>query len=225
MVRKVAAMRRGSREEIDERLGLLVEGVTDYAIYTLDPDGRITSWNPGAERLLGYSPAQVIGTHFSAFYPDDGVRAGLPDRELAAALSDGRTDDEGWRVRRDGTRFWASVVTTALRGANGGLRGFGKVVRDLTERKQAEDALRQSEQRYRLMVEAAQEYAIFMLDPEGYVMSWSAGAERIKGYRAEEIVGRHFAIFYTDEDVAAQKPQRELEVALADGRAADEGWR
>jgi PAS domain S-box-containing protein len=225
MVRKVAAMRRGSREEIDERLRLLVESITDYAIYTLDPDGRITSWNPGAERLLGYSPIQAIGTHFSEFYPEDDVRVGAPDRELAAALSDGRTDTEGWRVRRDGTRFWASVVTTALRGDNGGLRGFGRVVRDLTERKQSEDALRESEQRFRLLVETAQEYAIFMLDPEGYVMSWNAGAERIKGYRAEEIIGRHFSTFYPDEDIRAQKPQRELEVALADGRVEDEGWR
>jgi PAS domain S-box-containing protein len=133
--------------------------------------------------------------------------------------------DEGWRLRKDGSRIWANVVITALRDASGELRGYLKITRDLTERRQAEEKLRQSEERLRLMIESVQDYAIFMLDPDGLVMSWNTGAERIKGYRANEIIGKHFSAFYTAEDLASQKPKRELEIAIRDGRVEDEGWR
>lgn len=118
----------------DELLRLFVESVTDYAIFMLDPDGRIVSWNQGAARIKGYTADEVIGKHFSIFYPKEAIERGWPDRELVIAAQTGRAEDEGWRLRKDGTRFWANVVITAVRDDAGGLAGFAKVTRDLTER-------------------------------------------------------------------------------------------
>src|SRR5947207_13975067 len=204
---------------------LLVEGVRDYAIFMLDGGGRIATWNAGAERIKGYRADEIVGQHFSRFYPPEVVAAGRPARMLALAARDGRAEDEGWRIRKDGSRFWANVVITALRDADGAVIGFAKVTRDLTERKDVEDALRRSEQSFQLLTESVQDYAIFMLDPEGRVASWNAGAELIKGYRPQEILGEHFSKFYPPEDVAQGKPQWELEIAEREGRHEDEGWR
>ncbi|WP_103349161.1 PAS domain S-box protein [Amycolatopsis sp. CA-128772] len=209
----------------DDRFRLLVQGVLDYAIFMLDPEGHVMSWNAGAERIKGYAADEIIGRHFSVFYPAEDVAAGKPARELEIAVADGRLEDEGWRLRQDGSRFWANVVITALYDEQGELRGFGKVTRDVTERRAAEAALRESEERFRLLVQSVQDYAIFMLDTGGHIASWNTGAERIKGYAADEIIGRHFSVFYPAEDVAAGKPARELEIAVADGRLEDEGWR
>jgi PAS domain S-box-containing protein len=213
-----------SRDTV-EAFRLLVEGVQDSAIFMLDGGGRVSSWNPGAQRIKGYRAEEVIGQHFSRFYPPDDVAAGKPARLLALAARDGRVEDEGWRVRKDGSRFWANATITALRDFEGSVVGFAKVTRDLTERREAEDALRRSEQTFQLLVESIQDYAIFMLDPDGRVASWNGSAERIKGYRADEIVGQHFSAFYPPEDVAQGKPQWELEVAEREGRHEDEGWR
>jgi len=202
---------------------LLVESVLDYAIFALDPSGIILSWNAGAERLKGYTRDEIVGRHFSIFYPAEDLDAGKPEWELEVAARAGRLEDEGWRLRKDGTRFWANVVITALRGESGALVGFAKVTRDLTERRAAEETLRESEERFRLLVQSVRDYAIFMLDPHGIVISWNEGAERIKQYRADEIIGRHFSTFYPPE--AAEKPAWELEVAVRDGRVEDEGWR
>jgi PAS domain S-box-containing protein len=204
---------------------LLVESVRDYAIFALDPSGRILSWNLGAQRLKGYQPNEILGRHFSIFYPPDDVAARKPERELEDAIRDGRVEDEGWRVRKDGSRFWANVVITALRSKAGELVGFAKVTRDLTERRAAEDALRKSEEHSRLLIESVRDYGIFMLDPQGNVATWNAGAARIKGYQPNEILGRHFSVFYTPEDVAAGKPEWELQVVEKEGRLEDEGWR
>jgi PAS domain S-box-containing protein len=206
-------------------LHLLVDGVLDYGIFMLDPGGHVISWNAGAERIKGYRAEEILGRHFSTFYPPEDVAAGKPERELEEAIAEGRLEDEGWRVRKDGTRFWGNVVITALFDESGELRGFGKVTRDMTARRAAETAMRESEERFRLLVEGVLDYGIFTLDPGGHVTSWNAGAERIKGYRAEEILGRHFSTFYPPEDVAAGKPERELEEAIAEGRLEDEGWR
>ena len=202
-----------------------MDSVRDYAIFALDPDGYILSWNAGAERLKGYTPAEIIGRHFSTFYPPEDIAAGKPERELVDAVRDGRVEDEGWRVRKDGSRFWANVVITALRDVAGILVGFAKVTRDLTARHQAEEALRASEERFRVLVQGVRDYAIFMLDPEGRVASWNAGAERLKGYAPAEIIGRHFSAFYPAADVAAGKPLRVLEVASREGTYEEEGWR
>ncbi|MEV8612535.1 PAS domain S-box protein [Amycolatopsis sp. NPDC051373] len=206
-------------------LGLLVRGVLDYAIFMLDPTGRVVTWNAGAERIKGYRAEDIIGQHFSVFYPPEEIAARKPERELETALAEGRLEDEGWRLRKDGTRFWANVVITALFDDERNHLGFGKVTRDMTERRAAEEALRESEERFRLLVQDVVDYGIFMLDTGGHIISWNAGAQRIKGYRAHEIIGRHFSVFYPAEDIAARKPERELETALAEGRLEDEGWR
>jgi PAS domain S-box-containing protein len=209
----------------DDRYRLLVQSVQDYGIFMLDPGGHISSWNAGAERIKGYSAGEIIGQHFSVFYPPEDVAAGKPVRELEIAVEQGRLEDEGWRLRKDGTPFWANVVITALFDDRRKLLGFGKVTRDMTERRAAELALRESEERFRLLVQSVQDYGIFMLDPGGHISSWNTGAERIKGYSAAEIIGKHFSVFYPPEDVAAGKPVRELEIAVEQGRLEDEGWR
>ena len=204
---------------------LLVDSVQDYAVFAIDPAGRVLTWNAGAQRLKGYARDEILGRHFSTFYPPADIAAGKPQRELADAIQNGVVEDEGWRIRKDGTRFWANVVITALRDSSGTLVGFAKVTRDLTERRRAEEALRESEERFRLLVSSVRDYAIFMLDPQGRVVSWNEGAERINGYTADEIIGRHFSAFYPAADVASGKTKWELEIAAKDGKYEEEGWR
>ena len=209
----------------EQRLQLLIEAVTDYGIFMLDPTGHIISWNTGAQKLKGWRREEILGKHFSIFYPPEAVASGWPDEELRRAQARGRIEDEGWRVRKDGTRFWANVVITALFGPMGELSGFAKITRDLTERRKHDEELRESEERFRLLVDSVRDYAIFMLDPQGIVQSWNAGAQAINGYEASEIIGRHFSTFYTPDDIVARKPEIELETARDQGRAEDEGWR
>jgi PAS domain S-box-containing protein len=215
----------GIAHETGELYRLLVESVDEYAIFALDPDGYILSWNAGAQRFKGYTAEEAIGKHFSIFYPPEKIEEGFPQYELKEAARVGRFEDEGWRIRKDGTRFWADVVITALRDPSGRLVGFGKVTRDLSERRRAEEALRESEERFRLMVQSVRDYAIFMLDSTGHITTWNAGAERIKGYTADEIIGKHFSIFYPPEDLENGKPARELEIATRTGVYEEEGWR
>jgi PAS domain S-box-containing protein len=215
----------GNADEIGELYRLLVESVQDYAIFALDPRGYILSWNPGAERFLGYTASEIVGKHFSIFYPEERIAEGFPEFELREAARTGRFEDEGWRLRKDGTRLWANVVITALRNGHGELVGFAKVTRDLTERRTAEEVLRLSEERFRLLVQGVRDYAIFMLDPQGRIATWNEGAERIKGYAADEIIGRHFSVFYPPERVAEGFPEHELEVATRVGQFEDEDWR
>ncbi|EYS98285.1 chemotaxis protein CheY [Cupriavidus sp. SK-4] len=203
----------------------LVDSVQDYAIFTLDVGGHVSSWNKGAARIKGYAREEILGKHFSQFYTPDAIARNWPQAELKAAAEQGRFEDEGWRVRKDGSRFWANVVITALKDADGRLIGFGKVTRDMTEQRRAAEALRQSEETLRLLVEGVKDYAIFMLDPGGHIVSWNSGASYIKGYRRDEIIGRHFSVFYPQEDVAAGKPSRQLALAQRVGRVEDEGWR
>lgn len=209
----------------DMRFRLLVDAVVDYAIYMIDPDGIITSWNAGARRFKGYEEAEILGQHFSRFYTEEDRKSGLPQRALDTALREGRFEGEGWRVRKDGTRFWSSVVIDPIRDPSGKLLGFAKITRDLTDRKMAEETLKQSEQQFRLLVQSVTDYAIFMLTPEGRVSNWNPGAQRIKGYLPEEVIGQHFSIFYTPEDREAQLPQRTLDIAVREGRFENKGWR
>jgi PAS domain S-box-containing protein len=215
----------GIAHETGELHRLLVESVDDYAIFALDQNGYILSWNAGAQRFKGYTADEVIGKHFSIFYPRERIEEGFPEFELREAVRVGRFEDEGWRVRKDGSRFWANVVITALRDPEGRLVGFAKVTRDLTERRLAEEALRESEQRFRLLVHGVRDYAIFMLDTTGHITTWNTGAQRIKGYTSEEIIGKHFSIFYTADDLEDGKPARELEIATRTGVYEEEGWR
>lgn len=209
----------------EERFRILVDSVHDYAVVMLDSEGRVVSWNPGAERIYGHRAEEIIGRPFHELYPPEGVRQKVPGSELSVALEQGRHQGEGWGLRKNGTQFWAGVTLTALRAADDALRGFGLVVRDLTERAKVEATLRESEERFRLLVEGVQDYAILMLDPQGRVTSWNSGAERLKGYRADEVIGRHFSIFATPEAVAAGLPEMELEQTRKNGRHHDEGWR
>ena len=214
-----------SERDDDTRYRQLIEAIDDYAIYMLDPDGLVSSWNPGAQRFKGYQAHEIIGRHFSRFYTEEDRLAGAPQNALNTAASQGRFEREGWRVRKDGSRFWAHVVIDPIREPSGELIGFAKITRDLTERKQAEDTLRASEQQFRLLVQGVTDYAIYMLDPHGRVTNWNAGAERIKGYRAEEIVGEHFSRFYSPEDRQAGLPEQSLRIAIDEGRFEKEGWR
>ena len=209
----------------EETFRLLVTSVKDYAIFLLDPNGVIQTWNEGAERIKGYRPDEIIGRHFSVFYPEADVLSGKPALELEIAERTGRFEEEGWRLKKDGTRFWANVVITAVRDEKGVLRGFGKVTRDLTQRRAADEQLRQSEEAFRLLVASVKDYAIFLLDPEGHIMTWNAGAERIKGYAPHEIIGHHFSEFYEEGDLIDGKPARELVIAREKGSVEDEGWR
>jgi PAS domain S-box-containing protein len=209
----------------EERFRLLVTCVKDYAIFMLDTQGYVATWNTGAEFIKGYTASEVIGSHFSRFYPAEAIKRGLPEEELQGAMMQGRFEDEGWRVRKDGSRFWANVIITAVRNADGHLIGFSKITRNLNERREHEEALRQSEERFRLLVDGVTEYAIMMLDESGVVVSWNAGAERIKGYKSHEIVGKHVSHFYPAEAIQANEPWERLQEARRDGRAASEGWR
>jgi len=207
------------------RFRLLIDSVIDYAIYMIDPDGIITSWNSGAKRFKGYEEAEILGEHFSRFYTAEDRAAGLPQRALDTAINEGRFEGEGWRVRKDGTNFWSHVVIDPIIDPDGRLLGFAKITRDLTDRKMAEETLKQSEQQFRLLVQGVTDYAICMLSPEGRVSNWNQGAQRIKGYLPEEIIGQHFSIFYTPEDRELGEPQRSLEIATREGRFENKSWR
>jgi PAS domain S-box-containing protein len=209
----------------DGRFQLLVDAVTDYAIYMLDPTGVVVSWNAGAQRFKGYTESEILGRHFSQFYTDEDLATELPRRALETAAREGKFEAEGWRIRKDGTHFWAHVVIDPIRDARGNLLGYAKITRDLTERKKTQEALRESEERFRLLVQGVTDYAIYMLDPQGHVTNWNAGAQRIKGYTESEILGCHFSQFYTDEDLATELPRRALETAAREGKFEAEGWR
>ncbi|MBB3223053.1 hybrid sensor histidine kinase/response regulator [Pseudoduganella umbonata] len=221
----VAPTRKPALPDFQQRYELLVASISDYAIYMLDSEGYVSSWNAGAERFKGYKAHEIMGQHFSRFYTEEDKEAALPERALNAARNDGRFEGEGWRVRNDGTRFWASVVIDPIRNADGELVGFAKITRDITDRRDAQEALRQSEQHFRLLVQGVTDYAIYMLSPQGEITNWNVGAQRIKGYSQEEVLGSHFSRFFTDEDRAAGVPQRALETAAREGRFESEGWR
>ena len=207
-------------ENNGEVFRLLVEGVTDYAIYMLDPDGNIITWNQGAQRIKGYNAEEAVGQSFSLFYTDDARASGIPEMELATTVKEGRFEGEGWRVRKDGSRIWANVVITAVHD-RGKLVGFAKVTRDLSERKLAE----QHEELFSLLVNNVRDYAVYLISPDGTIMTWNAGAQRIKGYTPEDVIGRNFSMFYTKEAQKRKHPERDLEIATRHGRHEEEGWR
>jgi PAS domain S-box-containing protein len=208
-----------------EEFALLVDAVQDYAIFLLSPEGEIRSWNRGAARIMGYDAEEIVGRNFSTFYGPEDLANKKPQLELETALRDGRVEDEGWRIRKDGTRFLANTIITLLRDPDGSVRGFAKVTRDMTAARAADEEVRRSAEIFELLASSVREYAFFMLDPDGIVATWNAGAEEIKQYKPEEIIGRHFSTFYSEEDKRNGKPARELEIAREKGSVEDEGWR
>jgi len=204
---------------------LLVQSIVDYAIYMLDPNGYVTSWNAGAERIKGFQADEIVGQHFSTFYTEEDRRDGVPQKVLETARREGKFEGEGWRVRKDGSRFWASVVIDRIDDEKGRVVGFAKITRDMTDKREASQALLEAERRFRILIQGVTDYAIFMLDPEGHVSNWNPGAERIKGYTPKEIVGEHFSRFYTEEDRGSGVPARALETARETGKYEAEGWR
>lgn len=219
-------LERVKASQTDEgRYRLLVEAVTDYAIYMLDPTGVVTSWNPGARRFKGYEAAEIIGEHFSRFYTPQDRAEGMPQTALNIAAREGKFEGEGWRVRKDGTLFWAHVVIDPIREPGGNLVGYAKITRDLTDRREVEESLRRSEEQFRLLVQSVTDYAIYMLDVNGNISSWNQGAQRIKGYRPDEIIGQHFSKFYTEGDRRQGEPERALQTAIREGRFEREGLR
>ncbi len=214
-------------KESEERHRLIVEGARDYAIITADPEGRIASWSPGAEAVYGWTAEEALGrTTEMTFTPED-REAGEPGKELAIARREGVAPDVRWHLRKDGSRVFIEGTTRALRRGDGEeeLSGYLKIGQDVTERKRTEEALRASEERYRTLVENVGDHAIFLLDARGFVIEWTEGARRVKGYAEEEVLGHHVSMFYAPEEAAAGDPERELSEAAREGRAEREGWR
>ena len=216
-------MKSSGIESFDEarRLQLLIDGVIDYAVYMISPEGLVVSWNSGARRLKGYEPSEIIGRPFATFFTPEDRERRLPQQALETATRTGRFETEGWRVRKDGSRFWALAVLDAVRDERGELIGFAKITRDMTEREQARQRLVESEARFRRLVDAVVDYAIFQLDTNGVISTWNSGAQRIKGYSAEEIIGQHVSRFYTEEDRKAGMPEKALETGSAGGSVRD----
>lgn len=206
----------------EERLRAIVESAVDYAIITADIQGRITSWNKGASRLLGWEEADAMGRPLRLIFSPADCAAGVPQAEMRRALEDGRAMDERWHIRRDGSRFWGVGELLPLH--DGVLLGYLKILRDSTEQRRAQEALRENEQRYRLIVESAVDYAIFTTDLEGRITSWNRGAREVLGWDETEALGRPNAILYTPEDHAAGVPEAEMAEALAEGRAEHDRW-
>ncbi len=204
---------------------MLVQSVVDYAIYLLKPDGTVASWNAGAQLTTGYLTDEIVGKNFALFYSEEDRAKGLPQQALDTTRLTGRYESTSWRYRKDGSAYLAHVVIDAVRADDGTLTGFANITRDYTEQQKRLDEQREREQVFRLLVEGVTDYAIYMLDPQGRVVNWNAGAHRAKGYTTDEIVGKHFSCFYSEEDRLAGLPESNLEQARSVGRFADQGWR
>jgi rsbT co-antagonist protein RsbR len=195
----------------------MIDSITEYEVIRLDHEGRVRTWHPGAEKLTQYAADEIVGKPVTVFYTAEDLAAGQVDIELRTAAATGRYETEGWRVRKDGSRFWASVSITPMRDGN----GFVKVVRDVTDRVAQEQVLRSVEQ----MVDAITDYEVIRLDRDGVIRSWNPGAQRLKQYTADEVIGHHVSMFYDEEDMRAGLADRELATAVSEGRFEGEGWR
>jgi PAS domain S-box-containing protein len=210
--------------ESERNFRLLVEGITDYAICMLDPGGCVINWNRGAQRINGYTAREILGQHFSVLYLPEDRDAGVPARALATARKEKHYLAEGWRLRKDGVKFFASVVIDPIYEKRK-LVGYAKITRDISERHQVLADLHASENQFKMLVSGVTDYALYMLTPTGVVANWNAGGHRIKGYAPEEIIGQSFSRFYTPADQAAGKPARALRIAEETGHYEEEGWR
>src|SRR5690606_32499639 len=219
-------------QEDEAHYNFLLESVKDYAIFMLDPEGHVATWNAGAEKIKGYSRDEIVRKYFAIFYTKEDQETNYPASLLEKVRRDGKYEEQGWRVRKNGERFWANVSIFAVYNDLGELIGFSKVTRDLTEQKDLEERLSQahkelvaSEERARLLISGVKDYAIFLVSPEGKIATWNNGAKHIKGYEAEEVLGKPISIFYPSDALENNYPQYELRKALEEGRFEDEGWR
>jgi rsbT co-antagonist protein RsbR len=199
----------------------MIDSITDYEVISLDENGVVKTWNEGAERLKGYRAQEIIGRPMSVFYTEDDLRAGRPAQDLRTAAEIGQCSSEGWRVRKDGSTFWASTTLTPIRGHGGTLYGYVRITRDHSERREKELEMLAVER----MLDAITDYEVIRLDADGVVRSWSPSAERLKQYKAQEIVGHHVSVFYVEDDVRSGLADRDLANAARLGRYEVEGWR
>lgn len=217
----------------------IIAEVEDYAIILLDTEGNITNWNKGAENIKGYKAKEVIGKNFRMFYTAEDKQKKLPDRLLEEARLAGRVQHEGWRLAEGDDLFWANVVITALYDKERNHIGYIKITRDLSERIAAEKVINEYERSlthqakqselmkelYITFITEVEDHAIIMLDKDGIIMDWNKGAENIKGYTPNEIIGKHFSVLYTEDDIKAMLPSKLLYKANTEGVAQNEGWR
>ena len=215
---------RAAARDAERRFHLFVNGVEEYAFISFDRENRVTGWNRGAQQILGYEETNIIGQSGSIFFTPEDRERGDDRRELALARAEGRAENERWHVRRDGSRFWGSGIMTALYDETRSFEGYGKVLRDLTARREAEQQLRESEERFRLFTENVSDYALIQVDEAGNVSGWNLGAERTFGYNDGEILGRPVSSLFTPEDNAVLVSERDLGLALTDGRAEYERY-
>ncbi len=190
---------RGKTSEMADELNLLIDGAQGYAIYMLDPEGRVTIWNTAAERLKGWTEAEAVGRHFAIFYPADAVKAGKPEQDLARARDQGKVEEEAWRLRKDGSEFLAHVSITALRDESGALRGYGKVIRDVTSERAAERAYKASASHLRSILSTVPD-AMIVIDEQGVILSFSAAAERLFGYAEADVRGSNVSLLMPSPD-------------------------
>jgi PAS domain S-box-containing protein len=210
--------------EAEHRFQLFANSVEDYAFISFDRENRVTGWNRGAQRILGYDEASILGQTGRIFFTPEDRETGSDLRELALARAEGRAENERWHVRQDGSRFWGSGVMTPIYDEAGELQGYSKVMRDLTVRRETERQLQESEERFRLFVENVSDYALIPVDEQGNVSGWNPGAERIFGYTQTEILGQPVAIIFTPEDNAIRESERDLGRAVTDGRSEYERY-
>ena len=194
-----ARLRAGEASTLAEELNLLIDGVPRHAIYMVDPAGLVTLWNRGAERLTGWSEADIVGQPVTLFYPEDAVEPGKPQADLARAARDGRVEEEDWRLRKDGSEFLAAVTITALQSDRGDLRGFATIVSDITEQRATESLLRSQESHLRSILSTVPD-AMVVIDKAGIIVSFSAAAEKLFGYAEAEVVGRDVALLMPSPD-------------------------
>lgn len=212
------------RPGADAQFQLFANCIEDYAFILFDPNNLVTGWNRGAERLTGFTYTDMAGRSGSILFAPEDREKGEDKREHLTARDEGRAEDERWHVRKDGSRFWGSGVMMRLTDENKQIVGYAKVLRDLTARRNAEIALQESEERFRLFIDNVRDYALFQVSPDGRISGWNPGAEHLFGYAEPQIVGQSFSVLFSPEDAERGEPERELARTLAEGRVEDERW-
>lgn len=202
----------------------LIESLTDYAIFSLDLEGSIVTWNEGAWTTFGYARDEVLGLSYGIIFTAEDRANGRPEREILAAREFGKTTVDGWHARKDGSRFWCTDTVQTICDDDGAITGFTKIVHDSTATFVAREAVRDSEERLRLLMEGITDYALFSIDSDGIVRNWNVGSQKLYGYAEADIVGEHYSVIYPHDDDPRERAAREIATATRDGRSFDESW-